>query len=60
MAGTQDRVIGPTTASVESFLAGVADERRRADAQEVTALMAEVNGLYRALYERQLQTETAE
>jgi hypothetical protein len=33
-----------TGASVAEFLAGVADPKRRADAQAVTALMAEVTG----------------
>ncbi|WP_354641049.1 DUF1801 domain-containing protein [Kitasatospora camelliae] len=34
----------PTGASVEEFLAAVADERRRRDAQAVCALMAEATG----------------
>jgi hypothetical protein len=33
-----------TEASVDEFLAGVADQRRRADAQAVCALMTEVTG----------------
>lgn len=35
---------GPTGASVGEFLAGVPDERRRADAERVAELMAEVTG----------------
>src|SRR5262249_54543893 len=35
---------GPTTASVDAFLAAVPDERRRADARRVCELMADVTG----------------
>lgn len=38
------------TASVPEFLAGVADERRRTDAQAVCALMTEVTGLEPAMW----------
>ena len=34
----------PTGADVDAFLAGVADPRRRADAEAVCRLMAEVTG----------------
>jgi hypothetical protein len=39
-----DRKTRPTDADVESFLAGVADERRRADAVEVLETMRRVTG----------------
>lgn len=43
-AKPSDRKTTPTKGSVATFLGGVADERRRVDAQVVTALMAEVTG----------------
>jgi Domain of unknown function (DU1801) len=39
-----DRTTRPTDADVEAYLGSVTDERRRADAEEVLALMREVTG----------------
>lgn len=39
-----DRTTRPTDADVETYLASVTDDRRRADAEEALALMREVTG----------------
>ncbi len=39
-----DRLTRPSDEDVDAFLAAVEDDRRRADAQEATALMREVTG----------------
>lgn len=44
MTQRDDRKTKPTDASADEVIAAVADERRRADAQEALALMREVTG----------------
>jgi hypothetical protein len=44
MATSKEPVTVPTDASVDDFLAAVPDERRRADAQRLCAILREVTG----------------
>ncbi|MET8348709.1 MULTISPECIES: DUF1801 domain-containing protein [unclassified Micromonospora] len=44
MAASKEPVTAPTEVSVDDFLAAVPDERRRADAGRLRALMGEVTG----------------
>lgn len=50
MTGSSDRKTNPTPDSVDDFLASVADERRRADAEAVADLMREVTGVEPVLW----------
>ncbi|WP_431921261.1 DUF1801 domain-containing protein [Nonomuraea jabiensis] len=44
MATSKQPVTVPTDASVDDFLAAVSDERRRADAERLRAILSEVTG----------------